>query len=400
MIRKILSVKEVVAFIRNAIENANLNDIWVEGEISNFKEVLGILYFDLKDEESMLRCIYFSQNKENLKNGMKVIVKGDIGIYEKRGYYQLYVKEIKTHGVGELFIKFIELKEKLKKEGLFDEKFKKDIPKIPSKIAIVTSLDGAVLHDMLNIISRRFPTNVLIAPVRVQGEGSEEEIFNAINEINKREDVDLIILARGGGSWEDLQAFNEENVARAIFNSRIPIISAIGHETDFTISDFVADMRAGTPSMAAEMAVPDRKEILSMLESIEKRFIKVVDEKINLYRKIVDGIMKRKAFLHADELILEKIEELNHKIEKIKNLSKIYIEHMKNMVNIRFEILNALSPYNILNRGYSICFRVKDNKVFNSVEDIETGEEIKIVVKDGDARCTVKEKRKLDLRKH
>ncbi|MBC7081395.1 MAG: exodeoxyribonuclease VII large subunit [Thermoplasmatales archaeon] len=400
MLRKILSVKEVVSFIRDAIENANLNDIWVEGEISNFKEVLGIIYFDLKDEESLLRCVYFGKNKENLKNGMKVIVKGDIGVYEKKGYYQLYVKEIKSHGVGELFIKFLELKEKLRKEGLFDEKYKKETPKIPSKIAIITSPDGAVLHDILNIISRRFPTNILVAPVRVQGEGCEEEIINAINEINKRNDIDLIILARGGGSWEDLQAFNEEKVARAIFSSRIPIISAIGHETDFTISDFVADKRASTPSAAAEMAVPSREEILSMLDLFLKRIIKVVEERINLYKRIIDGIMKRKAFLHADELILGKADELNYKIEKIKSLSKIYIENMKNMINIRFEILNALSPYNILSRGYSICFRVRDNKVFNSVEDIEVGEEIRIVVKDGDAKCSVKEKKKSDLKKH
>ncbi|MBC7128191.1 MAG: exodeoxyribonuclease VII large subunit [Thermoplasmatales archaeon] len=399
MLRKILRVREVVSFIRDAIENANLNDIWVEGEISNFKEVVGISYFDLKDEEALLRCVYFSPNKENLKNGMKVIVKGDIGIYEKKGYYQLYVKEIKTHGIGELFIKFIELKEKLKKEGLFDEKFKKEIPKIPSKIAIVTSPDGAVLHDMLNIISRRFPTNILIAPVRVQGEGCEDEIVNAINELNKRKDVDLIILARGGGSWEDLQAFNEEKVARAIFNSQIPVISAVGHETDFTIADFVADKRASTPSAAAEMAVPNREEIISLLHMFEKRLVKIVEEKINLYRRIIEGVMKRKTFLHADELILGKIEDLKYKIERMEELSKRYIENMKNMINIRFEILNAMSPYNILNRGYSICFK-KDNKVVSSVDNIDIGEELRIVVKDGDAKCIAKEKKKLDLKKH
>jgi len=399
MLRKILRVREVVSFIRDAIENANLNDIWVEGEISNFKEVVGISYFDLKDEEALLRCVHFSPNKENLKNGMKVIVKGDIGIYEKKGYYQLYVKEVKTHGIGELFIKFIELKEKLKKEGLFDEKFKKEIPKIPSKIAIVTSPDGAVLHDMLNIISRRFPTNILIAPVRVQGEGCEEEIVNAINELNKRKDIDLIILARGGGSWEDLQAFNEEKVARAIFNSHIPIISAVGHETDFTIADFVADKRASTPSAAAEMAVPNREEIISLLHVFEKRLVKVVEEKINLYGRIIEGVMKRKTFLHADELILGKIEDLEYKIERMEELSKRYIENMKNTINIRFEILNAMSPYNILNRGYSICFK-KGNKVVSSVDDIYIGEELRIVVKDGDAKCIAKEKKKLDLKKH
>ena len=399
MLRKILSVREVVSFIRNAIENANLNDIWVEGEISNFKEVLGILYFDLKDEEALLRCVYFGSNKESLKNGMKVIVKGDIGIYEKKGYYQLYVKEIKSHGIGEFFIKFIELKEKLMKEGLFDEKFKKKIPMIPSKIAIITSLDGAVLHDMLKIISRRFPTNVLIAPVRVQGEGCEEEIVNAINELNKRKDVDLIILARGGGSWEDLQAFNDERVARAIFNSKVPIISAIGHETDFTIADFVADKRASTPSAAAEMAVPNREDLFSMIDAIEIRLIKNVEKKISFYKKSIDGIMKRKTFLHADELILEKVENLNGKIERIKSLFKFYIENMKNMINIKFEKLEGLNPYNILKRGYSICFTVKNNKVFSSVDDIEIGEELRVVVKDGDAKCMVKEKKKLDLKK-
>ena len=324
---------------------------------------------------------------------MKVIVKGDIRVYEKKGYYQLYAKEIKIGGVGELFMKFLELKEKLEKEGLFDEKLKKELPRIPSKIAIITSPDGAALQDMLNVLSRRFPISVVLAPVRVQGEGSAEEIERALNIINSRDDIDVIIIGRGGGSWEDLLPFNEENVARAIFSSKIPVISAVGHETDFTIADFVADKRAPTPSAAAEMAVPDRKELVEYIESNIKRLQKMVENKLTFYRNIVEGMMKRKTFLYPFELLLGKVERWENTFRRLKDAIKKYLNERKREIEVKEEIVKAFNPYAILERGYSICFRLKDNKVFSSIKDVEVGDDIKVIVKDGEAKCRVKEKK-------
>ncbi|KAA0014078.1 MAG: exodeoxyribonuclease VII large subunit [Thermoplasmata archaeon] len=392
--KRIYTVGEITAHIKEIIEDACINDIWVEGEISNLREAIGNLYFDLKDERALLRCIMFQHCLPfSLKNGMKVIVKGDIRVYEKKGYYQLYAKEIKIGGVGELFMKFLELKEKLEKEGLFDEKLKKELPRIPSKIAIITSPDGAALQDMLNVLSRRFPISVVLAPVRVQGEGSAEEIERALNIINSRDDIDVIIIGRGGGSWEDLQPFNEENVARAIFSSKIPVISAVGHETDFTIADFVADKRAPTPSAAAEMAVPDRKELVEYIESNIKRLQKMVENKLTFYRNIVEGMMKRKTFLYPLELLLGKVERWENTFRRLKDAIKKYLNERKREIEVKEEIVKAFNPYAILERGYSICFRLKDNKVFSSIKDVEVGDDIKVIVKDGEAKCRVKEKK-------
>ncbi|KAA0000403.1 MAG: exodeoxyribonuclease VII large subunit [Thermoplasmata archaeon] len=392
--KRIYTVGEITAHIKEIIEDACINDIWVEGEISNLREAIGNLYFDLKDERALLRCIMFQHCLPfSLKNGMKVIVKGDIRVYEKKGYYQLYAKEIKIGGVGELFMKFLELKEKLEKEGLFDEKLKKELPRIPSKIAIITSPDGAALQDMLNVLSRRFPISVVLAPVRVQGEGSAEEIERALNIINSRDDIDVIIIGRGGGSWEDLQPFNEENVARAIFSSKIPVISAVGHETDFTIADFVADKRAPTPSAAAEMAVPDRKELVEYIESNIKRLQKMVENKLTFYRNIVEGMMKRKTFLYPFELLLGKVERWENTFRRLKDAIKKYLNERKREIEVKEEIVKAFNPYAILERGYSICFRLKDNKVFSSIKDVEVGDDIKVIVKDGEAKCRVKEKK-------
>ena len=376
--KKIFTVWEITQHLKELIEKGNLNNIWIEGEISNFRKAIGNFYFDLKDEKALIRCVFFNPPSFPLKNGMKVLVKGDIRLYEKKGYYQLYVKDIKIGGVGELFIKFLELKEKLSKEGLFDEKYKKELPKIPSKIAVVTSPNGAAIRDIQNVISRRFPVKIIIAPVRVQGIGAAEEIENAIKILNERHDIDLIILGRGGGSFEDLWAFNEEKVARAIFNSRIPIISAVGHETDFTIADFVADKRAPTPSAAAEMAVPDKKEFIEYMESLAKRIVRTIEGKLDFYRSVLGGILKRKAFRYPYELICNKIDRYNEIVESMKEIERD---------------LNALSPYKVLERGYSICFRLRDNKLFSSIKDADIGEDLKIVVRDGEAICRLKKKK-------
>lgn len=346
----------------------------------------------MKDEKALIRCVMFSPSLSfTPKNGMKVIVKGDIRVYEKKGYYQLYAKDIKIGGVGELFIKFLELKEKLKKEGLFDEKYKKPLPKIPDKIGIVTSPNGAAIRDIQKVISKRFPVKMVLAPVRVQGEGAAEEIERAIRILNERNDIDLIIVGRGGGSFEDLWAFNEERVARAIFESKIPIISAVGHETDFTIADFVADVRAPTPSAAAEMAVPDKNEILDWLNSIAKRMEKLLGNMLSFYKQRIEAIMKRKAFMYPYEIIYEKIMEFENALEKLKKQVEKIREKKEEVEKIELNLKN-LSPFKVLERGYSICFKLKDGKLFSSVKDIEIGEKIKVVVKDGEAICKVEKK--------
>ena len=234
---------------------------------------------------------------------------------------------------------------------------------------------------------------MLLDPVRVQGEGSAEEIENAIKMINEREDVDLIILGRGGGSWEDLWAFNEERVARAIFESRIPIISAVGHETDFTIADFVADKRAPTPSAAAEMAVPDRKEILEYMIGLLEKMERILKTKLEFYKGMLNAILKRKAFMYPYEALYDKIERLDEIVENLKRNMLEEIDKRRRKIEEMERNLNALSPFKVLERGYSICFRVRDNKLFSSINDADIGEDLRIVVKDGEAICKLKEKK-------
>lgn len=395
MKNKIYSVWEISEQIKKAIEKEEFCNLWIEGEISNFREAIGNYFFDLKDEKAIIKCVMFSPSLPfTPKNGMKVIIKGDIRVYEKRGYYQVYVQDIKVGGIGELFMKFIELKEKLQKEGIFDEKFKRPLPKTPSKIGVVTSPNGSAIKDIQKVISRRFPVTIVLAPVRVQGEGSAEEIERAIKALNSRKDIELIIVGRGGGSWEDLWAFNDERVARAIFESRIPVISAVGHETDFTIADFVADRRAPTPSAAGEIAVPDREEMIKMIENYAMRMIKIARGKIDFYREISERIMKRRAFSYPFEIIYDKIECYKKGCENLNKAIDKFLEDKKTKIRFIEENLRAMNPYKVLERGYSICFRLRDNKLFSSVDDAEVGENIKIVVKDGEAICRMKEKKK------
>ncbi len=277
--KKTLSVSELTSRIRELLEN-NFFDVYVTGEISNLsKPISGHIYFTLKDENSSIRCVLFKFQQRlidfDYKNGDKVIVRGRITVYEKRGEYQIIVDYVEPDGIGALYLKFERLKKKLKEEGLFDEKYKKKIPEFPKKIAIITSPTGAAIRDILNILKRRFLNlQIIIAPVKVQGEEAKTDIVKAIQFVNLYiKDIDVIILARGGGSLEDLQPFNEEIVARAIFQSKIPIISAVGHETDFTIADFTADLRAPTPSAAAELVVKNKEDLLLHLSNLEKQLI-------------------------------------------------------------------------------------------------------------------------------
>jgi len=394
MLKKIYTVGEITEYIKKTIEDANIKDVWVEGEISNFREAIGHYFFYLKDENAVLRCVMFSPSLPySLKNGMKVILKGDVRVYEKKGIYQMYVKDIKIGGVGEFFLKFIEIKEKLRKEGLFDERYKKKLPKIPRIVGVVTSPNGAAIKDIINVIKRRFPVKILLAPVRVQGEEASNEIADAIKKLNEDGRADVIIVGRGGGSWEDLWPFNTEKVARAIFSSHIPVISAVGHETDFTISDFVADARAATPSAAAELAVPDRRDIERNIMNMARRLAKAMDSERKRVSNLLQIVANSSVFKYPYELISNKIDECARLGEQLKNFWKTRVERLKNHFAIIEEKLNSSNPYKILEKGYSIAL-LENGELFKSVDDVEVGDSLRIIVRDGEVKCKVKEKKK------
>jgi len=360
----IYTVNQLTSSIKIVLEDS-FRSIWVEGEISNFKAVAGHFYFTLKDDKSELKCVFFKSSNEKIKfemkDGMQVLCCGKISIYEQRGVYQLYVAKIEPKGAGELQLAFEQLKERLFKEGLFDEAHKKPIPLLPEKIGIVTSITGAAIRDILHVLNKRFSNvEIIINPVKVQGDGAKEEIASAIEEFNRLGNVDVMIVARGGGSLEDLWAFNEEIVARAIYNSKIPIISAVGHEIDWTISDFAADMRAPTPSVAAEIVIAKKSELADRLDEIEKKItlfptdmVKECEQRLD---EIEEGMVLR--FRHYMEL----------KEENFKLLS---------------EKLGILSPGGILDRGYSISFRLPDRKIIKNNKDIKKGNLIETRVSKG-----------------
>jgi len=362
--RYIYTVSQLTSSIKIVLEDSFRN-IWIEGEISNFKAVAGHFYFTLKDDKSELKCVFFKSSNEKIKfeikDGMQVLCCGKISIYEQRGVYQLYVARMEPKGAGELQLAFEQLKEKLFKEGLFDEAHKKPIPLLPEKIGVVTSITGAAIRDILHVLNKRFSNvEVIINPVKVQGDGAKEEIASAIEEFNRLGNVDVMIVGRGGGSLEDLWVFNEEIVARAIYNSKIPVISAVGHEIDWTISDFAADMRAPTPSVAAEIVIAKKSELADRLDEIEKKItgfpIGIVKEYEQRLDEIEVGVALR--FRHYIEL----------KEENFKLLS---------------EKLGILSPIGILDRGYSISFKLPDRKIIKNSRDIKDGDLIETRVSKG-----------------
>nr|QNO55367.1 exodeoxyribonuclease 7 large subunit [Methanosarcinales archaeon ANME-1 ERB7] len=399
----IYSVQEVTSYIRHRLdEDSMLSDVYVKGELSNLSQpTSGHLYFTLKDKFSELRCVMFREKNRGLKftpeDGMSVILRGHISVYERRGSYQLYVDELQAEGIGALYLAFEQLKKKLKGEGLFDSKYKKPIPSFPRKIGIITSPTGAAIRDMLNITKRRFPhVYILVAPVAVQGEDAPGQIVNAIRLMNRvneeRMKIDVLVLGRGGGSIEELWAFNEEAVAREIFASKIPVISAVGHETDFTISDFVADRRAATPSEAAELAVPDKREIERNLSSLELRMQQNTYNTIEYHRKRLESIEKNILFRKPTE----RINQYRQTVDELKRTifaasTHLVTLHRKSLQALTGK-LDALSPLAILDRGYSICSRLPDGKIVRSIEDVSVGDALTILFADGEATSEVKEK--------
>lgn len=396
----IISVSDLNKTVKVFLDtNPVFNNFLVEGEISSLRDKYssGHIYFTLKDNSASVSAIMFKQYAKNLnfilEEGKKVLVKGRPSIYEKDGRYQLIVYDIKEVGIGNLSQKFELLKQKLQNEGLFDEKHKKPLPKRPDKIVAVTSGEGAAIHDIINVLKRRYPLCCLeIYSVPVQGEKAAEKITNAINKLDKISDADLIIVGRGGGSYEDLFCFNDENLARAIFNCHIPIISAVGHEVDFTISDFVADKRAATPTAAAEIAVPDVNDELTKLRETKLFFDNFIQSKIeNLTLRLSN--YKNHRLLSSPEALI------NEKFMRLDIITKNLISATEKIIgnkNLEFSKLvsqmKSLDPKKIMGRGYA--FVKKQNKVIKSVDEIDSSDKLNLIMYDGEITVSVDEKRK------
>ena len=390
----VLTVSELTKEIKQTLED-KFDQVSVEGEISNFKaHISGHWYFSLKDANASISCAMWKGFNNYViftpQDGMKVIINGKITVYPPRGNYQIDVRSMKPAGVGELQAAFEALKQKLSDEGLFNEEFKKPIPTFPKKIGIVTAIDGAAFKDMISVAKRRFPlVELVIAPTRVQGAGAAEMIVKSIELLNKHKEIDIIIVGRGGGSIEDLWAFNEEIVARAIFTSEIPIISGVGHEIDFTIADFVADMRAPTPSAAAELAVMDKRELAGILLSYNNRILAAINVKIENIKQRLLNYKKSYGFKRSPDLIhqyAQRVDELN--MRRI-NSYKLYYNHQLEKVNHIQQIMASLNPENILSRGYSITLH--EGQLIKSIATLKKGQAITTRLKDGSIESTINE---------
>ena len=385
---KALSVTELNKYIKDKIATDEfLNNVLIKGEISNFKNhYTGHMYFTLKDDNSLIKCIMFKSYTTNLKfvpkDGMSVLAFGTISVFERDGVYQLYCKAMQEDGLGSLYKAYEELKEKLQKEGLFDEAHKKKLPKAPKVIGVLTSNTGSVIKDIINVSTRRNP-NVYIRlyPVPVQGEGAGEKIAEAIKIMNDKNLADVLILARGGGSLEDLWPFNEEVVARAIYESKLPIVSAVGHETDFSISDFVADLRAPTPSAAAELVVPNVAELSQKLDVYNLRLKNALKKKIDIMKMRYEKCMKSRVYTDPLKNINDQYLKLDMLLKSMTNSVLTKIQKSKTEATKNIAKLDALSPLKTLARGYSIV--QKNGKVVKSVNELNKDDIISLRLADG-----------------
>ena len=407
---KYLSISAITRYLKSRFDSdGNLQKVYLKGEISNFKaHSSGHFYFSLKDEGSKINAIMFRSNTSKVlfkpSDGVKVLVSGRISIYEAMGSYQIYVDDMQEDGVGNLYVAFEELKKKLSSEGLFDEKYKKPIPKIPRKVGVITAPTGAAIRDILTTIKRRFPIcETILFPTLVQGESAKEDIVRNIKRAQEY-DLDVLIVGRGGGSIEDLWAFNEEIVARAIFDCSIPVISAVGHEIDFTISDFVSDLRAPTPTAAAELAVPNMIDLKKHIDDLKIRLDESINKKVNYSKLYLDSIKnsfviknpmimfdsKRQSldliYDKLNNLILKNVEVQKERIIRIKksfvisNPSFLYKDEKNKLFNI-ISKLELLNPLNVLSRGYSITYL--DDKTLRSVNSVKMSDIISVKVLDG-----------------
>lgn len=390
-----LKVSELNGYIKNIIDGDEmLANVYIKGEISNFKRhYSGHLYFTLKDETSLIKCVMFKSYTNYLnfepKDGMSVVILGSVSVFERDGVYQVYAKGMEPEGVGALYKAYEKLKAKLSEEGLFDEAHKKPIPILPRAIGVVTSKTGAVIRDIINVTTRRLPNvNIILYPAAVQGEGAAQTIVNGIKYFNKAKNVDTIIIGRGGGSLEDLWPFNEEITARAIYESEIPIISAVGHETDFTIADFVADLRAPTPSAAGELAVPDVLEVRWKLENINKRLANSLRKKVENMRIKYDNLKNSRALKNPYDALRQKMIVCDNLYKNIENNFSLKVKdrHIK-LVGLIGRLEN-LSPLKTMLRGYSIVENL-DGKVIKSVNDLSKNDEISIRLNDGKRKAKI-----------
>ncbi|MBI4352498.1 MAG: exodeoxyribonuclease VII large subunit [Candidatus Omnitrophica bacterium] len=387
--RQIYSVSEITANIRYLLEE-HFSGVWVEGEVSNFKlhNASGHMYFSLKDETAQLQCVMFRRENQGLgfelKEGLKVLCFGRISVYPIRGQYQLYVERIEPKGVGVLQLRFEELKEKLRKEGLFEESRKKPIPYLPNRIGLVTSIDGAALHDILKVLDRRFSNvHVLVYPVQVQGAGAAESIARAIDDFNDWENADVLIVGRGGGSLEDLWAFNEEVTARAIFRSDIPVISAVGHEVDFTIADFTADLRAPTPSAAAELVVPLKEELALKITDWKGRLFQAVAGRMKLLKRELEVLEQSRALRDPLGIFEIKFQRLDELKRSLAGLFETFFRLKKEKLFGFLGKLEALGPVATLRRGFSVSLKLPEEKVLTSFRLVKRGDEVKTRLKEG-----------------
>ena len=386
--KRIYSVSELTDDIKVLLENT-FPEVWVEGEISNFSQSQsGHIYFSLKDPKSTLRCVFFrgvNQGlKFSLKDGLQCLAGGRINVYAPSGQYQLNIQRLEPKGAGALQLAFEQLKEKLTQEGLFEPAHKKPLPLLPLRVGVVTSPTGAAIRDILNILKRRAPfLKIILNPVKVQGIGAAEEIAQAIKEFNQYKEVDVLIVGRGGGSLEDLWAFNEEIVARAIYNSRIPVISAVGHEIDWTIADFTADLRAPTPSAAAELVARQKDDLMSELRHVFSRMSSSMHNKIKTLHKELFRFQDAyvlKYPLNFIQLSLQRIDELNHRLNQRAGYILETAQHRWTHLAGKLE---ALSPLNVLSRGYSISFKLPEMKVVTDMAEINISDKIQTRLKNG-----------------
>lgn len=392
---RVLSVSQINFYIKSIIENdGSLQFVLVTGEISNLTvhQRSGHIYLSLKDSNSVISAVMFAGNARRLRfrleNGMKVICRGRISVYEPSGRYQLYIEDMQPDGVGALALAFEQLKSDLEKKGLFDPAHKKPLPKFPKTIGVITSPTGAAVQDITNIIRRRFPSaDIVLAPVLVQGESAPEQLVRAVNKFSASKIADVVIIGRGGGSAEDLWAFNDEQLAYAVYNCETPIISGVGHETDFTVCDFVADVRASTPSAAAELAVPDRQELMSYYFKQKQYISAMLDRKIKTAQLRLEN-QQRRMSASSPKLKAEQLEkQLSAKSEKLTRFMNIYISDKENKLIAAKGKLDGLNPLNVLNRGYAIA--EKDEKIITSSKQLKDGDDFTVILSDGKINAKV-----------
>ena len=390
---QVLTVGQALAYLQNVLgADRVLGDIWVSGEVSNLsRSTAGHSYFTLKDAKGQLRCVLFRQaagrsgdydNAAGLAGGLAVVAHGRVGVYEARGELQLVVDLVQPEGVGILHLEFQRLRAKLEAEGLFDPARKRPLPRFPQRIGVVTSPRGAVLHDIQQVIGRRYPlVELVLAPCQVQGDGAAATIVAAFQKLNLRGDLDLIIVARGGGSLEELWPFNEEAVARAIYASSVPVISAVGHETDYTLADFVADVRAPTPSAAAAQAVPDRRELLRTVEGHQRRLLGSLGRTLAARRRLVDQAIRRGQV--ALPSVVQLRQDTDERLRALAGWAARSLAQRRERLQGRLAQLQSLGPQSTLERGYALVYQASDGRLVSSIGQVSAGDEVRVRVQDG-----------------